>query len=97
MTKDEAITILKTMKNSTTYGIHTCDALGMGIKALEQPERKKSKWIEINNPNYSPFDLSPEKIAVCPVCGYNIGQYYFNYCPYCGADMREEKTDAEIH
>lgn len=42
MTRAEAITILETMKNGTTYGSYVCEAFDMSIKALEQPE---SRWI----------------------------------------------------
>lgn len=29
----------------------------------------------------------------CSVCGYPSGSTSFNFCPYCGSDMRGEKND----
>lgn len=63
------------------------------IKNLPSVKRKKGTWVAVENPNYSPFDCSSEKISVCSVCGYAREQHDFNYCPNCGADMREENTD----
>lgn len=43
-----------------------------------QPDRKKGKW------------LYHESIDVfeCSVCGHQMVRNIFNYCPWCGADMR---------
>jgi hypothetical protein len=52
-------------------------------------QRKKGKWMPVNlheNPN------QPD--SECSVCGYVT--YYFwltNFCPNCGADMREGEQD----
>ena len=57
-----------------------------------QPERKTGKWIEKNNPNYSPFDTSGEVTRVCSECGYSYAvRAYFRYCPNCGARMEVEE------
>ena len=29
--------------------------------------------------------------CVCSYCGMD-GNHYYSYCPYCGADMREEES-----
>ena len=29
----------------------------------------------------------------CSVCGYPSGSTSFNFCPYCGSDMRGKKND----
>ena len=58
-----------------------------------QPERKKGTWLTVENPNYSPFDCSSEKISVCSVCGYAREQHDFNYCPNCGAAMEGGEDD----
>lgn len=45
-------------------------------------EQKKGKWIE---------DLECLPITyICPFCGYTIYGDDTNFCPNCGADMREE-------
>ena len=63
-------------------------ALNMAVDALEQPERKKGRWIEISLSNHT---------YKCSVCGRllvnitdgknNVAKNY-PYC-HCGADMRE--------
>lgn len=50
-----------------------------------EPERKKGKWI----PRKSVFGGLDEKVYTCNKCGYNIGFHTENFCPHCGADMRE--------
>ena len=44
-------------------------------------------------------DWNPKK-CVCSVCGENHGNYEYtaleleyNFCPYCGADMREVQNE----
>ena len=59
-----------------------------------QPERKKGQWkVE--------HDLGVEFLA-CTSCkcrvfkdhyGHAVGNWGYNYCPYCGADMRGEQDD----
>lgn len=50
-----------------------------------------SKWVRINNPNYSPFDGSPACLYVCPNCDY-INQADANFCPNCGYGMRDNSA-----
>ena len=54
-----------------------------------EPERKKGKWMESDTDGF-----------VCSVCrnGYRcqptlMGKPMFEYCPVCGADMREDQHD----
>lgn len=51
-------------------------------------ERPKGKWIDVKDIPY---------LANCSNCGYQMDTHeehgYFNYCPYCGADMRGEKNE----
>lgn len=62
-----------------------------GIRKLTEEEIQekrdsKGEWIQIF--------LNDEKTRTCSVCGItqtvNVyqGKVMFNYCPYCGADMR---------
>lgn len=60
----------------------TVEAFKMAIQALEEPERKKGKWIE--NLEYLPITYT------CPFCGHEIWYDATNFCDQCGADMREE-------
>lgn len=47
------------------------------------PIRAKGKWIDALN----------TEICECSLCGFICHEYYsyFNYCPFCGADMRESE------
>ena len=47
-------------------------------------ERKKGKWIEVT-------DHEIPIVCKCSVCEWRTKDYdWFNYCPNCGADMRED-------
>lgn len=63
-------------------------ALYVAVRAMAE-ERKKGKWMRNSNGTYS--------CCLCQSWIPNEQRYYANYCLFCGADMREEKTDAEIH
>ena len=80
------------------------DALNSVIAFLatmnEQPERKKGKWIEFDS------DEDRYDIIKCSHCKhiFTVDSYHwsdigfvkddFNFCPNCGADMREgEQSD----
>lgn len=59
-------------------------------------ERKKGKWIKkmriIETDKYASY--TPEWYCSC--CGEGYAPYIaelISFCPNCGADMREEKTD----
>ena len=34
-------------------------------------------------------------LSKCSVCDYSCGAYSFNYCPNCGAKMRERRDNTE--
>lgn len=88
MTREEAIRELEILKeeywDDDGYGHETKQyydtmlALDMAIEALEQ-EPKKGHWI--------PY-LKEGLIVKCSECKsrYTLG---YNFCPNCGADMRE--------
>lgn len=100
MTKEEIIRNLKyTMekhKNDTvsTFGTNISVMCKDILDYLEQePSRVKSKWIHRHViTRYRNFDE-----VVCKNCGeefsfdYETGKQieHYNYCPNCGADMRE--------
>ena len=77
-------------------------ALKLAMTVLEQPERKKGKWEQVSVSYVSEMDEeSREVIAIasmfCPQCNryhnevyiYGNPTYGVNFCPNCGADMRE--------
>ena len=57
------------------------EALDMAIKALEEPERKKGKWIFKED-----FRIVDGYDWKCDQCG-SWQRYTSNYCPKCGARM----------
>ena len=79
------ISYAKSIGEKWAYGIHI-DALEIAVRAMTE-ERKQGKWIE---------DGYLSLPAVCSCCGEQ-GQRFWKFCSYCGADMREETDDAEIH
>ena len=61
------------------------------IAPSAQPERKKGKWIEVN-------DAYNRISGRCSACGWEAHMYEDDvvgmpFCPSCGADMREEEQD----
>jgi hypothetical protein len=44
----------------------------------------RGKWIK-------PTRVPDSMLSECSVCGFDTGAYTFNFCPNCGADMRETK------
>lgn len=67
---------------------YLCD----GIEECEEaePERKKGNWIGIDDDPCETFE--------CDRCGFVLDDWIqgalYNYCPNCGADMREEADNA---
>ena len=80
------------------------DNVGLGISKLppaqpEQPEPKRGEWLErdvIDEPKGK--HITQWQSARCSVCGrYHTTPYlysftHYNFCPNCGADMREVTT-----
>lgn len=70
-----------------------CDRHAKMLKELPsaQPERKKGKWIEVD-------DYYNRISGRCSVCGWESHLYEddvvgMNFCPNCGADMRGEQDE----
>lgn len=89
MTNSEAIAVLMEHKRYVHENSVPDQALDMGIKALKN-ERKKGKWIVPHH------DVVIS--GTCSCCGWDAILFETDvagmpYCPNCGADMREEKTD----
>ena len=103
MNKEEAIKRIRDFGlyhaiEDLPHSTKTVEAFEMAIQALEEPERKHGKWICENEEDWFPS-------CRCSVCGCvengcwvtvqdrKIVQYKVNFCPNCGADMREEIED----
>ena len=58
-----------------------------------EPERKKGKWIgyKADDKNWQRDDGSPifMNCSECHEAVINNGSAHWNFCPNCGADMRE--------
>ena len=100
MTREEAIKDIRENIKPVVGG----KSLDMAIEALEQ---KRGEWIDgLDVPKEErekhPYVyLHGEKY--CSVCykeayfDTDYGQQLFEYCPNCGADMRERREDERIH
>lgn len=79
MTREDAKVFMRKEWRECMKGSFAESAFEMAIDALEQPERKKGKWINIRHDN----------VAECDQCGIT-GRAWMNFCFDCGADMRED-------
>ena len=72
------------------------------VPAADVVERKKGKWtVGADMPPMRYRNGKPKKfwqsLRYCSVCGHEAfddsdwGEQLFDWCPYCGADMRGEK------
>lgn len=82
-TKEKILTLIRDIN----YAYNDCTMYETIKNLLEEMEEKREKagWIEDGYRNLP---------SVCSYCG-NKGKRSWKYCPECGADMREEKTDGE--
>ena len=85
MTRSEAIKAL----TQKTNPMMQYEALDMAIKALEEPERKKGKWRVYGSEMTCSYCETTFYTNMCEYIDGNVPRF----CPWCGADMREEKTD----
>ena len=81
------------------YCGHDCDVITALRNLPTIEERKKGRWVngaEIPNKRKRIFS---EDITYCSNChneaywDAEYGQQLFDYCPYCGADMRGEENE----
>lgn len=53
------------------------------LEQLPSTQPKRGKWID-------KFEETRESLSYCNLCGYPVSYLYkTNFCPNCGADMRE--------
>ena len=87
-------------ENCTEYDIGYNDGIDFAVSRLSvlpsaQPERMRGTWIIKDNPGTEWYRVT------CSECGENVtseipligflpnAKAVWDYCPYCGADMRE--------
>ena len=90
ISRQAAIDALDKLSESTyevNYGVVDCDDAINAIAALPPTEPKKGKWIKVGRWG---------RVYKCNRCGnlldfdgVNAGRGSTNFCPNCGADMRE--------
>lgn len=88
MTREEAIDVLKKNYPDSCYELLK-KAVDMAIEALQEPERKKGKWILCENPIYFSLRIGDADPYRCTVC-YMRNDRQTKYCPNCGAEMEEK-------
>lgn len=91
MTKEQAIKVIENIKEiphiDNMVNRNTDEALSVAINSLKS-EPKHGEWVA--------YEFGNERWHKCSVCGKadeyinNLGlEAIRNYCPNCGADMRE--------
>jgi len=96
ISRQQAIDTLNKLSESTyvvNYGVVDCDDAINAIAALPSTEPKKGKWIKTARWG---------RVYYCNQCrnyldfnGVNAGRGSTNFCPNCGADMREKGENSE--
>ena len=79
MTREDAISKLRGLVASCPLKHDEWQAVEVAIEALK--EHKQGEWIWVDNGN------EVDKFC-CSVCG-NQSLWQFNFCPNCGARMKE--------
>lgn len=90
---DEAVghfrRVIEATESNGAYNEGFIDAVEFCISHLStmpsaKPERKRGKWIR--KPNIY-------GVAYCSECDYELHTNNTNFCPNCGADMRDNKKE----
>ena len=61
--------------------------LNRDCPAADVREVVHARWLDNGIPN--------SVLSGCSVCGYSCGASNMNFCPSCGADMREDTNDTQ--
>lgn len=94
---------LTTAHTTQANNFNTLGALECVGQIVDVAERKHGKWVTKDESYWRPHysgDIPVNKAGLyCSECDKRLAnaQKYRNFCPNCGADMREETEDAEIH
>lgn len=67
------------------------DAVKRGHKVVVERHRGVTRYIPCPCCSYAVPSNKPytEKVEYCSVCGKKLDDTFQNFCPNCGADMRE--------
>lgn len=93
MSNEQAISILKPMMEMMRdqHGCPISDAyfaLDKAVAALSEADSKRGKW------EYkSAYQGAKFGFYICSECKTPYWQNDYNFCPYCGADMRGDADD----
>ena len=98
MTKQEAIEILN--KNAPKSdprlcALELCSAIYVATKALQEQERKKGEWIYQNDGKVTCGACNTEAFHHGEEIDGEYKMFYYPtpFCPYCGADMRNNEEE----
>lgn len=89
----EVIELLKRMRREMITTVED------KINAMPSAEPRKGKWIphcEMSREYFGTVVVNVEyEYWFCDACGYRVekGQPMYNFCPNCGADMRDGKGE----
>lgn len=92
MTREEALQVCNGLQSNWFMSDRIREAMTLAIEALEQPERKKGKWIK--NKEHGYYECSNCK-SIQPYDGIyednpdKVTYWTCDYCPNCGAKMEE--------
>ena len=80
---EKCVELFHNEKVAESIYMYLCD----GIEECDavEPERMNGEW-----ERKSFYDSTP----ICSECGIE-GRWDFEYCPYCGADMRGEQDESD--
>ncbi len=108
MDRKEAIEILQRISDDKTEELHICDdeggsvcglileeqnAILAGIEALK--ERPHGEWEHWGSPFTDDCIANSIVCSLCKARYVEIEGEVFNFCPNCGADMRQEEGEEE--
>jgi len=81
-------------ENGCNISLKTAEALYAATKALSVPERKKGEWVEREVKSREGTYLECSRCGCLPPtleCADRIIFMRSNFCPYCGANMKEDE------
>jgi len=93
----DADALIEDIDGDLTDSIAEGRAIEKIMNAPTIEERKKGRWIPHSEKSREYIGTVLVNVTydywLCDACGYRVenGQPMYNFCPYCGADMRGER------